>query len=303
MRDANVSASAEAHATTAPNYIEVDLAAVWRRLWKYRWFLLVLLVAGGVIGGVTSYFLPKYYESRTTLLPMDSMSEVGRLGSIGNLGGLASLAGIKIGGSADASVESLEMLKSRHFTLDFIRDRQLRPAMFPRKWDAKSGAWKVSGEDIPTDEDAFQRFDRKVRSISQDRKTGVITLTVRWRDPVAAADLANDLVARLNRTMQARAVSESESAIRQLQTQLQQTNVVPLRGALAEALESEVKKKTLALVRDEFAMRVIDPAVATERWEHVSPSLPLFTIGGALLAVLGGACFALVLGARRDVGG
>jgi len=303
MKEANVSASAEAHATIAPNYFEVDLAAVWRKLWESRWLLAAVVVVAATVGGIATTFLPKYYEASTTLLPVESMTGAGGLGSLGNLGNLASLAGVNLGGSADSSVEALELLKSRRFTLDFIRDRQLKPAMFPGQWDAKARSWNVSGDEIPTDENAYRIFDRKVRFISQDKKTGVISLTVRWRDPEVAAELANDLVVRLNRTMQSRAVLESDVAIRQLQAQFQQTDVVPLRGALAEVLESEVKKRTLALVRDEYVMRVIDPAVATARWEQVSPSLPLFIFGGALLGALAGAFFVLVRGATRVVGG
>jgi uncharacterized protein involved in exopolysaccharide biosynthesis len=279
----------------------VDLAKVWGLLWGSRWLLAVAIVVGAAVAGVATAFLPKYYESTTTLLPVESMDGTG-LGGMGNIGNLASLAGVNLGGSTDTSVEALELLQSRRFTLDIIRERNLMPELFPGQWDSTTGSWAVTGDEIPTDEDAFRRFDRKVRLISQDKKTGVITLMVRWRDPEVAAELANELVFKLNTTMQARAVAESDAAIRQLQNQIQLTDVVPLRGALAEVLESEIKKKTLALVRDEYAMRVIDPAVATAEWEQVSPSLPLFLFGGALIGAFVGTVFVLIRGAKRESG-
>jgi uncharacterized protein involved in exopolysaccharide biosynthesis len=261
-----VSASAEIPGT--PRYFELDLARVWGLLWDSRWLLSVAIVVGAAVAGVATAFLPKYYESTTTLLPVESMDGAG-LGGMGNIGN---------------------------------RERRLMPELFPGKWNSTAGSWAVAGDEIPTDEDAFRRFDRKVRHMSQDKKTGVITLTVRWHDPEVAAELANELVRKLNTTMQARAVAESDAAIRQLQNQIQLTDVVPLRGALAEVLESEIKKKTLALVRDEYAMRVIDPAVATAKWEQVSPSLPLFLFGGALLGAFVGALFVLIRGVTRGAG-
>lgn len=286
----------KARAGGEPTYSVIDVAQLWRDLWERRWLLLSVAVIGASIGSVAAYTMPRYYEGQTTLLLVEPSSLSTALGSLGGLGALASLAGVSLRGGDDHSVEAMALLSSRKFTVDFIREHDLFPALFARKWDPKRGDWKVTGDKVPTDGDAYERFDRKIRRIRQDKKTGVITLTIRWRDPQLATDLANDLVVRLNRTMQARAVAESEAIIKELQAQLDKTDVVSLRQALSEVLESEVKSKTLAVVSDEFALRVVDPAVTPAGKEYVFPKPALFVVGGAMFGLMLGG---LLIVARR----
>lgn len=274
-------------------YAQVDLAEMRRVLWANRWLVLSAVLIFAIGAGVVTFALPRYYEARTTMLPVEPVPLSGGLGSLGNLGNLASLAGVTLGQGADRSIEAMALLKSRQFTMNFIRDHDLFPPMFQDQWDTTHGRWNVTGDKVPTDGDAFERFDQRIRRISQDKKTGIISLSIRWSDPKIASELANDLVARLNMAMQARAVAEAEAAISQLQSELENTDIVPLRLALSQVLESEVKNRTLAAVRTEFAMRVVDPAVPPALKEYVFPRRTVFVGGGALVGLMIGILFAL----------
>ena len=64
--------------------------------------------------------------------------------------------------------------------------------MFPGKWDAEKKKWK-DRNDVPTDWEAFRMFDKNIRLVSVDRKSGLVTLTIDWKDPALAAAWANSL--------------------------------------------------------------------------------------------------------------
>jgi uncharacterized protein involved in exopolysaccharide biosynthesis len=169
------------------------------------------------------------------------------------------------------------------------------PTLFARKWDVANNAWLVAADRIPTDGDAFKLFDRRVRGLTQDKKTSLLTLTVEWRDPALAADWANGLVADVNEEMRRRAITEADATIDLLQRQISQTEVVQLREALYKTLESEVKRKTFAMVRDEYALRVIDPAAPAAAREYVFPRRTPFMLGGLLAGALAAALALLAI--------
>jgi uncharacterized protein involved in exopolysaccharide biosynthesis len=78
-----------------------------------------------------------------------------------------------------------------------------------------------------------------------------------------------------------------------VQEQLKQTSVVELRQVLHRLIESEMKEIILAKINEEFAFRVIDPAVAAE--EAIKPNLPLMLLLGAMLGMLGSVILVLLL--------
>ena len=134
--------------------------------------------------------------------------------------------------------------------------------------------------------DAIREFDQKVRAVSEDRRTGVVTLTITWRDPVTSADWANELVARANQRMRASAIEEARSTIDFLSKRAESEESVSVREALFSAVETQYKSMALASARPDFAFRVIDAATAPDPDDVAFPNRLLFAATGALLGLL-----------------
>jgi uncharacterized protein involved in exopolysaccharide biosynthesis len=164
------------------------------------------------------------------------------------------------------------------------------PVLFAGKWDPAKKGWKVSGRRIPTFADACRYFDDKIRRVSQDRKTSIVTLSIDWYDRAGAADWANKLLNRLNSAMRQRAMAEADESISVLQERLRSASVVSLQQALAQLLESQIRQRTVATVREDYVFRVIDPAVIPDDDDVVFPRmkvlLPLGALTGLVLAGL-----------------
>ncbi len=100
-----------------------------------------------------------------------------------------------------------------------------------------------------------------MRSVSKDKQTGLITLAIEWRDPVQAASWANELVARLNAEMRARAIARTSASIDYLQKELANTSEVETKRAMDRVMEAQINKRMLATVTEEYALRVVDRAL------------------------------------------
>jgi len=263
-----------------------DLGAIWRLLIDGKWLVLSLVLLFTLSAAAAAFLTTPVYRARVVMIPAQSTESAGGLGAmVGDLGGLAALAGLNIGGN-EATVEALALLRSRQFADDFIAQERLLQRFFARKWDSEHNQWRVSGVDVPTDWDAWKYFDRKVRFVGEDKKTGLVTLDVNWQDRHEAADWANQLVDRLNEAMRTRAIAESEASIQLLQKELAATEVVALQQAIARLIETQVKRRTMATVRPEFVFRVVDPASAPDADDFIRPKRVLYLVAGPVCGFL-----------------
>lgn len=256
-----------------------------RETWK------VLLGAGllvGGLGGGIGFLMRPMYRAVVTATPVGADEMRGTLSRVaGSLGGLASLAGVSLPQGSQDKEEALAILKSRAFAEAMIRDRNLLPLFFAGKWDAGSGRWRASDpRKIPTMQDGFEYFDKKLRAVIEDRDRGLITLSVEWRDRAQAAAWANQMIARVNEQLRARRLSELDQNIDYLNHELEKTGVVELRASLYKLIEAQINERMVANGRKEYAFRVIDPAIAPDVDRYFSPRKALMAALGFTIGVL-----------------
>lgn len=284
--------------TGSPNTVQdIGLRDLVADFVRARLLILGAAVAGAVLAAVFGVLSPDLYEARVVAVPNLEEPNTGSLGGLSSLAseysGLAALAGISLGGGSKKD-EAIAVLKSELLTSAYIREQKLLPVLFAGRWDATEGTWRkgLFGGKDPTVWQANQFFDKKVRRVVPDSKTGLVVLSIRWTDPAAAAQWANDLVARTNQHLRSRAIEEAVRNIRYLNEQAQKTEIVEARRAINSLLEQEINKEMLARGREEYALKVIDPAVVPEKPATMSTrflTVVGFVIGGffAVLAVFG----------------
>lgn len=269
---------------------EIDLVALWRNLVRHKWLILLTMLLVAALATREAFMKAPVYRAAVLMAPVSPEQETGRLAQIADrFGGLSRLTGLEVGGK-DIDVEAaLATLQSRQFTLAFISDNSLLPVLFPGRWDPSRKTWAVEDpKDIPTDWNAYRLFDN-VRSVSRDKKTGLVTLAIEWRDRELAAKWANELVARINRQQQEKAIDEAQKSIEFLKTQLEKTNITEIQQAIWRLIEAQDKKIMLANVRDEYAFEIIDPAVPPDEDDFAKPKrkrmIALGVVGGLMLGV------------------
>jgi uncharacterized protein involved in exopolysaccharide biosynthesis len=271
-------------------------------LWANR---RIVIVTTAVIVGLSLIYVSvarNWYRAEVLMKLADQKQNQGLLGGLsgGGLGGLASLAGIEIGGE-NKSAEALAVLRSREFAEAFIKDLNLLPVFFYRDWDASAKRWRSSEIDKQPDiRDGIKYFEKAILTVKEDKKTGLITLSVDWTDPATAAAWADLLVERANDRMRQRAIADSEGSVRYLKQELAAATVLALQQSIARVLEIDLQKLALANADKEYAFRVIDHAqVPKRKWvEH--PHRVLIVLGAFFLGVMGSGAFVMARdGVRR----
>jgi uncharacterized protein involved in exopolysaccharide biosynthesis len=270
----------------------IDLVAIGRVIWRGR---LVVLCCTLLVGGAAlAYALlaSRWYRADVVLIQTDTK---GGLRGLGSIAGLASLAGISLptGGQSQAP---LARLRSRELLAGFIQEHQLLPVLFADDWDAAAGKWKTTGkQDVPEIRDALELFNAKIRSVAEDRRTGIVTLSISWRDPQLASEWANGLVSRANREAREQALKESERNIEYLRAEMAQTNLPTMQQAIGRVLESEMQQLILARGSEEFAFKVVDPAIVPKKPFKPRRKVMLF------LGILLGGSFGALIACLRNI--
>ncbi len=153
-------------------------------LWDRRRFIQKAAVVGLLAGLLLAFALPKRYESTTQLMPPDTQSSSGlamlaALSTKTSAGGLAPLAGDLLG-----------MKSSSALFVGILRSATVEDRLVER-----FNLRKVYGARYQ--EDARRALEEKT-GINEDRKSGIISITVTDRDPNRAAAIANAYVEALN---------------------------------------------------------------------------------------------------------
>jgi len=267
----------------------LDLALVMarnKRMILGAGFLAAVLAAG------ISLLLPNIYRAEVVMVAAQSEDDKGG-GLTSALGGLASLAGVSLGGGGSVE-ENLAVLKSRDFLWQFAQEKKLMPILFEDEWDAARKTWKESDpHKQPGQMDVYRLFSGLL-TVSQDKKSPLITVSVEWRDAQLAAEWANELVTRLNAYLAQRTITRSENNLKYLNEELTRTPIEEMRKTLFDLIASEQKNAMLAHTQKEFAFRVIDPALVPDK--KAKPKRALIVI----LAGLAATFFAIIWAFLRD---
>lgn len=277
----------------------IDFAGVGRAIVAGRWLILGTAAAVAILVGLRAIIVtPVYAAEAVVSIAEDPQSGLGGLFGGRAGGALASIVGIA-GGGDNKRAESIALLTSRMLTREFIRQHDLMPVLFADRWDQQKRSWRVDKSPPPTENVAIDYWLKHVLKVVDDRKTGLIEISTEWRDRQQAAAWVNGLIDLANEQSRRLAIEESRRSIEFLQNEMQQTSNVQVRAGIGGLLEASLNRITLANAQRQFALKVVDAAIAPDEGAYAKPRPVIEVILGAVFGVFLG-CAIAVWRRRRD---
>jgi capsule polysaccharide export protein KpsE/RkpR len=235
---------------SAPEVTIPDSGALFikrlRLLWNGRRFLGRMAVTGFLLGALLAFLLPKKFESTAQLMPPDNQSTSG----VAMLAALTSKTGSGLGGFAG---DLLGMKSSGALYIGILRSRTVEDRLIDR-FDLK----KVYRTRL--EENARRRLEENT-GISEDRKSGIITIIVIDHDPQRAMAMAQAYVEELDRLVAQLTTSSARREREFLEGRLK-TVQVDLENAEQEF--SQFASKNSAIDIKEQGKATVDAAATLE---------------------------------------
>lgn len=265
----------------------VTLRDVLLFMWRSRWIALVTALACGILAAAAAFLVTPKFTAEATLFPVSESGGslgLGGLGSAGSgLSGLASLVGVNLNSTENITEEAVATLQSNILRNQYIEQHNLLPILFWKEWNPIKKTWRVHDKSkMPTLWKADQLLD-KICVVVNDPKTGLITVDVSWKDAHTAAKWANGLVRLTNNYLRKKAINQAERSINFLNEEAAKTDIVGVKAGIYGLMEAEIQNEMVARSRRNFALKVIDPAVAPER--QSSPKPVLWIVGGLFVGL------------------
>ena len=204
---------------------EIDLYELWLVLKKRKKTVFFITFLFTVLAIIYCFLSSPVYRTETSIYPLGG----GKSGGLSSL--LSSLpVSLPIGGKSGLTVEAV--LESRTLKERVIKDLNLLPKLFPDRWDGVNHRWKVEKGKEPTIFDGARKLD-KLMSVSTDKKTGILTLTVDFKnDPEMAYKIAQTALIEARKILNEKSFSIAKSYRLYIEKQL----------ALAEEKLKQVEK-------------------------------------------------------------
>ena len=231
---------------------------------EYRNMFLVSIIVPSLAGLLYALIATSLF--RANVIIISNQEEGESLTSLSRqYSSLAALAGVNIGGGTgivDKTDRSLAILTSRSFIEEFVQGQGIRKHLFSYLWDSKQNRWK---EGEPTAAQTYKLLMTNVVDIDIDRRTNLISVSITWEDPVLAAQWANQIIKDINKKIREQEINELQQSIDYVQAQLGNSDSSgSLNSVMFNLIEELTKKIMIANVREEYAFKIIDPAVVPE---------------------------------------
>ena len=255
-----------------------------------------------VVAVTYSLLLPNIYESKALLVPVNSSNGIS--GALQSYSGLAGLAGISLPSGGDEG-NSAKAIK-KNSSLSFFKNNILTNIYLPnlmafKSWDPKtntavfderiydtnSNAWvrpySYPKQQIPSAQESFRVFETQHLSLSEDKTSGFITLSIKHQSPFIAKQWVELVINEVNAFYRQKDKSESEKAVSYLNQQISITSLSEIKQVIAQLLQEETKKLTLIEANQYYVFDYIDPPAVMEK-----KSEPARSVISIIIALLGG---------------
>jgi|TARA_B100000767_G_scaffold109976_1_gene105285 hypothetical protein len=290
---------------------EIDLKELFYVLFHGKWIIVSLTTFISIMGLIYSLSLPNIYVSKALLAPVNSSSSLP--GALGNVGGLAGLAGFKIpsGGDDDNSAKAIKKISSlSFFKNNILTNIYLPDLMAVKSWNPKTNTvaldeniydtnnntwirdYAYPRQQIPSAQESFEVFITEHLTLSEDKKSGFSTLSIKHQSPFLAKQWSELVINEINSFYRQKDKLESEKAVNYLNKQISMTSLSEIKQVLALLLQEETKKLTLIEANEFYVFDYIDPPAVMEKKSE--PSRALICILSALLGGMLSVLFVLL---------
>tara|TARA_B110000196_G_scaffold164786_1_gene141705 strand:+ start:109 stop:1038 length:930 start_codon:yes stop_codon:yes gene_type:complete len=282
---------------------EIDFKELFNVLWTAK-KLIIQITAIFAIGSVVySLSLNNHYKSESLLLARSSSENQG----LSKYSNLAAMAGISLPSSGDdKAAQTIELIKSRKFVKHLLTFENILPSILAAKsynnstqellfnqklYESETKTWKNKPKNnramIPSYLEAHEAYIDML-SITQNKKTGFILISIEHLSPVFAKDFLELIIRESNELLRKKDMEESKQGLEYLTSELSKTPFVEIKESINALIAVQLEKQMLAKINQDYILIDIEPPFIPEQKSKPTRTYIciLGTMLGGMLSVL-----------------
>lgn len=297
------------------NHDEINFNDFFRIFLKSKLIIFSCMLLMTSLAILYSISLPNIYQSSVIVAPKNNQNSIS--GALNNYSGLISLAGINLPSQAgdDNATKAIVKISTLSFFENSLLPNLYLPNLFAVKsWNEQTNEliydnsifnktdkkwvrdFSYPQKQIPSAQESFENFHNNNFSISEDKKTGFVTISVKHQSPYIAKNWADLVLNEINIFYRNKDKNEAENAINFLNKEMVKSNYTDLKELISEILQQEIQKLTLIEANKYYVYEVIDPPSVEEK--KVGPERALISILGTFLGLVIGLVCAIIKNSR-----
>jgi len=281
---------------------EIDLSLLFRIIWQSKKLIILVGAFSAIVGIIYSLSLPNIFMSVAKLGPTESYQNSGSQLNSSGLGGLAALAGINISSTSSTITKvqiAIETANSKDFYKYHAKKRNLLPTLlFVEGFDSTTKEilyddinYKASTNEWPNGQpsiDSGYEIFHTNFLISQDRRTGVISMSMKSYYPELSKIMLDNAIYDLNEYLKEKDSKEAEAAFSYLTNQIALAGSPDMKRGLVSLALQKSSILMLSEIAEQYALSYIDSAdiPIKKASPRRSVIVMLFGVLGGILGIL-----------------
>lgn len=252
----------------------IETRELFKVIFERKISILVFSLLLSIISFFYALSLTDYYKSESLMSIRDSNKNQ----TAAQIGGAASLLGIDISTSSeDNSMLAIELIKSRKFIKHLLTFDKVLPSIMAAKnfdkktktlifdsniYDSDKNIWIKQSDSIdpePSYLDTHAVFNEDLLTISLDKNSGFIKLSIEHVSPIFAKDLINLIIEEANNILRIKDLSEAELAIKFLKSEISRTSLIDIKDSINRLIEAQLEIQMMSNINKDYVLVMIDP--------------------------------------------
>jgi len=253
-----------------PDYIHI--------LSRHRILIIIIVVIAVTATAVISVTSPKIYEARAVIMPVAQSQEHNGMSAV------ALQFGITSNQTSNAS-ELFSLLQSNILMERVITKNNLVPVFFgekARKKKANEQIW-----------DGIRYLKRSLYKARDNKRDGIIELSVEFTDPEISAGILNSILTELTDYMSSEAKRVADTNKAYLESLIDKNSDPLIKQKIYSLIARQIEISMMAEVKENFAFKILDPPRIPDR--KIRPRIGMNIVLSFIIALIGGICTAFVI--------
>jgi uncharacterized protein involved in exopolysaccharide biosynthesis len=235
---------------------EIDLKELFATIYAGRYFIVVFVFISTLLTLVYVLSKPNVYTVQTVLIPIERKSGA----SLGGLGALASMAGVSVGGGEVGPTEAFNALLHDYGSMkwwiekeslyDVIEQRGSKDYIFAFGSRFLYDLFHSESKDKEDKDKETKIFDTfksltNMISINEDKKSGMITLSVKNSDRILAKNILESLLKEASAYLIQNDLENNKQQLHYYRESLKKVQDLQIRASMASQISALIQNSIM----------------------------------------------------------